>query len=94
MGFRVIEGGRGAAVAAEWCEAPREPGKDDVKREAARRLGASGYHIARIREMATGVGMPSHLKYLPIQLNFAAEALSQLVPIPSDFDADGYWPAT
>jgi hypothetical protein len=30
---------------------------------------------------------------LSLQIDFAAETLSRLDPIPEDFHADGYWPA-
>ncbi len=92
--FKVIEGGRGQA--AQMVERPEEdgrPSRDDVRREAARRLNESGYHPSRIREFATGVPMLASLKYLSLQIDFAAESLSRLDPIPEDFRADGYWPA-
>ncbi|MGO7428312.1 hypothetical protein ACCT09_53520, partial [Rhizobium ruizarguesonis] len=74
-------------------EEGRGPSKDDVRREAARRLNESGYHLSRIREFATGVPMLASLKYLSLQIDFAAETLSRHDPIPEDFHADGYWPA-
>lgn len=93
MIFKVIEGGRGqAAQVDEWCEQGGEPSPEDVRLEAARRLGASGYHLSRTREFATGTPMPAPLKYLSLQIDFAAEALSRLNPIPEDFRSDGYWP--
>jgi len=95
MMFKVIEGGRGRA--AEMDERPAEgraPSREDVCREAARRLGESGYHLSRIREFATGSPMPAALKYLSLQIDFAAEALSRLNPIPEDFRSDGYWPVS
>lgn len=95
MMFKVIEGGRGRAV--EMDERPAEgrvPSREDVRREAARRLGESGYHLSRIREFATGSPMPAALKYLSLQIDFAAEALSRLNPIPEDFRSDSYWPVS
>ncbi|MGO4117124.1 hypothetical protein [Rhizobium ruizarguesonis] len=92
--FKVIEGGRGQAMQMDdRSEEGLGPSKDDVRREAARRLSASGYHLSRIREFATGVPMLTSLKYLSLQIDFAAETLSRLDPIPEDFHADGYWPA-
>jgi hypothetical protein len=92
--FKVIEGGRGqAAQMDDRSEEGLGPSKDDVRREAGRRLSASGYHLSRIREFATGVPMLTSLKYLSLQIDFAAETLSRLDPIPEDFHADGYWPA-
>lgn len=93
MRFTVIEGGRGQA--AERDDLAREDfgaSRDDVRREAARRLGESGYHLSRVREFATGSPMPAALKYLSLQIEFAAEALSCLDPIPEDFRSDDYWP--
>jgi hypothetical protein len=93
MMFKVIEGGRGQA--AQRDDLPGEdfgPNRDDVRREAARRLGDSGYHLSRIKEFATGAPMPAPLKYLSLQIDFAAEALSRLNPIPEDFRSDDYWP--
>ncbi|MBY5475429.1 hypothetical protein HFO86_35400 [Rhizobium leguminosarum] len=92
--FKVIEGGRGqAAQMDDWSEERRGPSKDDVRREAARRISESGYHLSRIREFATGVPMLASLKYLSLQIDFAAETLSRFDPIPEDFRSDGYWPA-
>ncbi|MBY5447846.1 hypothetical protein HFO93_31310 [Rhizobium leguminosarum] len=92
--FKVIEGGRGQAVQMDGLSAEgRGPSKDDVRREAARRISESGYHLSRVREFATGVPMLASLKHLSLQIDFAAEALSRLDPIPEDFCVDGYWPA-
>ncbi|NKK97850.1 hypothetical protein GFM02_06105 [Rhizobium leguminosarum bv. viciae] len=92
--FKVIEGGRGQAVQMnERAEVAPGPSREDVRREAARRISESGYHLSRIREFATGVPMLASLKHLSLQIDFAAEVLSRLDPIPEDFRADGYWPA-
>jgi len=92
--FEVIEGGRGQAVQMDdRSEKGRGPSRDDVRQEAARRLSASVCHLSRIREFATGAPMLASLKYLSLQIDFAAETLSRLDPIPEDFRADGYWPA-
>ncbi|OWV86411.1 hypothetical protein ATY78_23420 [Rhizobium sp. R635] len=94
MIFKVIEGGRGQAARADvYHEADCGPSRDDVRREAARRLDESGYHISRVREFATGAPMPTALRYLSLQIDFVAEALSRLDPIPLDFRSDAYWPA-
>ena len=95
MVFKVIEGGRGqAALADEWPAAGHGPSPDDVRWEAARRLNESGYHLSRVREFATGAPMPAALRYLSLQIDFAAEALSRLDPIPVDFRSDAYWPTS
>jgi len=38
------------------------------------------------------VPMPAVLKYLAMQIDFAAEAISRLDPIPADYRSDLYWP--
>jgi hypothetical protein len=43
-------------------------------------------------EYAAGVPMPSSLRYLAMQIEFAAEALCRLDRIPADFHSDLYWP--
>ncbi|PDS74090.1 hypothetical protein [Rhizobium sp. L43] len=92
--FKVIEGGLGRAVQMNVkAEEGGSPSRDDVRREAARRLSESGYHLSRVREFATGMPMLAALKHLSLQIDFAAEALSRLDPIPEDFRSDGYWPA-
>ncbi|AJC81292.1 hypothetical protein IE4803_CH04153 [Rhizobium etli bv. phaseoli str. IE4803] len=94
MKFKVIEGGLGQAALTNWrIEEDGRPNRDDVRREAVRRLNDSGYHPSRIREFVTGAPMPAALQYLSMQIDFAAEALSRLDPIPADFRSDGYWPA-
>ncbi|MBX4927472.1 hypothetical protein [Rhizobium binae] len=93
MKFKVIEGGRGQAASTDGHTDDR-PNRDDVRREAVRRLNESGYHPSRIREFVTGAPMPAALRYLSMQIDFAAEALSRLDPIPADFRSDGYWPAS
>jgi len=44
-------------------------------------------------EFAIGVPMPSSLRYLAMQIEYAAEAMCRLDHIPADFDSDLYWPA-
>ncbi len=82
-----------AAHAEERIDLPRLPNREDVRKEAARRIDESGYHLSRIREFATGAPMPAALRYLRMQIDFAAEALVRLDPIPADFRSDSYWPA-
>lgn len=93
MKFRVIEGGLGKAADGQAIAAPRQPSSEDVQREAVRRLHESGYHTSYVRQLATGVPQPDALKFLKMQLEFAAQMLSRLNPIPEDFDADAYWPS-
>jgi len=92
MRLRVIEGGLGAAEQHDREAESRRPDREDVRREAARRLGASGYNRSRVMEFAAGVPMPAVLKYLAMQIDFAAEAISRLDPIPADYRSDLYWP--
>ncbi len=93
MKLRVIEGGLGKAADERTAVAPRQPSSEDVQREAVRRLSDSGYHASYVRELATGAPQPEALRYLKIQLDFAAQTLSRLDPIPEDFHADAYWPS-
>jgi hypothetical protein len=92
MKLKVIDGGLSAAK--EWNKDAehRRPEHEDVRREAERRLGASGYHRSRVMEFAIGVPMPSSLRYLAMQIEYAAEAICRLDRIPADFDSDLYWP--
>ena len=36
--------------------------------------------------------MPHEVRHFALQVQFAAEAISRLSPIPRDFDSDVYWP--
>lgn len=92
MRLRVIEGGLGAAEQRDRGAERQRPDGEDVRREATRRLGASGYDRSRVMEFATGVPIPAMLKYLAMQIDFAAEAISRLDPIPADYHSDLYWP--
>ncbi len=96
MKLRVIEGGLSSTGnrndQASDCRSERgDISHEDIGREAARRLGASGYHRYRILE-AAGVPMPPALRYLAMQIGFAADAIGRLDPIPVDFRSDLYWP--
>ncbi len=91
MKFRVIEGGLSSAGERDRQASGRGPEREDIRREAARRLSASGYHRSRIME-AAGVPMPPAFQYFAMQIGFAADAICRLDPIPADFRSDLYWP--
>lgn len=94
MRFAVITGSR------EWTEAPPEfkvPPKrtfevEDVQAEARRRLRAIKLEEWRVREFVTGRPMPDNVRHLALQIEFAAQAIGRLSPIPADFAKDVYWP--
>ncbi len=90
MVFRVIQGGLSMPSVAE--EAREMPTREDVHREAARRLSALHYEGWKRRE-AVGIAIPREVKYLAMQIEFAAQAIAELMRIPRDFRADSYWPA-
>lgn len=87
MKLTVIEGG-----AAERRQDAGAVRVEDVQAEAARRRRSIGFEEWRVHEFVTGRPMPSEIKYLELQITYAADALSRLSPIPSDFDSDVYWP--
>lgn len=95
MRFAVIEGSR------EWTE-PARPAKErvqsvqveDVHAEARRRLNAIKLEEWRVREFVTGRPMPDHVRHQSLQIEFAAQAIARLSPIPQDFADDVYWPRT
>lgn len=94
MRFAVIEGSR------EWTEpmrpvpqaAPVAVLVEDVEAEARRRLRAIKLQEWRTREFITGRPMPDDVRHYALQVEFAAQAISRLSPIPDDFDSDVYWP--
>lgn len=93
MRFAVITGSR------EWTEAmpervlPQRPIEvEDVQREARRRLKALKIEEWRVREFVTGAPMPENIRHLSLQIEFAAQALGRLSPIPADYADDIYWP--
>ncbi|MGF9562047.1 hypothetical protein [Neorhizobium sp. JUb45] len=90
--FMVIEGGKGRFAANEAGRAGR-PTSEDVRKEAERRIHASGYDDWRVRELATGTPMPIEIRYLRMQIEYAAQAIARFVKIPADFASDNYWPA-
>jgi hypothetical protein len=93
MMFRVIEGGMGAGPLPAACAAGDEaPTRDDVLREAERRRKATGYDRWRNREQLTGIPIPREIRYLAMQIGYAADAIGRLAEIPPDFRADFYWP--
>jgi hypothetical protein len=92
MKLRVIEGGRYAGATDLLERPPAAPTVADVQAEAWRRIRLSGYDAWRVREFATGAAMPKSIRYLQMQITFAAEALARLDRVPADFRADIYWP--
>jgi hypothetical protein len=86
----VIEGGLGYAGRSERGEDRIRP--EDVEAEARRRMREGRVSEWRTREFITGVPMPSDVKYLELQIDFAARAICKLSPIPVDFADDLYWP--
>jgi hypothetical protein len=94
MGLRVIEGGLAACVAKPADLAgDYMPSRDDVLREAERRIKASGYETWHNRETLTGMPVPREIRYLALQIGYVAEAIGRLADIPADFRSDSYWPA-
>ena len=65
---------------------------EDVEAEARRRLRACRIEEWRTREFITGRPMPHEVRHYALQVEFAASAISQLSPIPDDYDSDVYWP--
>jgi hypothetical protein len=71
---------------------PLSAGVADVEAEARRRLRLVKLNEWRTREFVTGQPMPDEIRHYALQVEFAAQAISRLLPIPSDFDSDVYWP--
>jgi hypothetical protein len=91
--FAVIEGSR------EWTEPVDRAGGDQgrvqveqVHAEARRRLRALKLDEWRVREFVTGNPMPDAIRHQSLQIEFAAQAISRLSPIPDDYADDVYWP--
>lgn len=92
--FAAIEGSR------EWTEPSwRATGTagvtilvEDVEAEARRRLRSCHLDEWRRREFISGHPMPDDIRHFAVQVEFAAQAISRLSPIPDDFDSDVYWP--
>lgn len=94
MKLFVIEGGKGRAAADTVFEVKAAvPTREDVRAEAERRMRESGYEDWRVKEYVTGASMPAALRYLQMQIDFVAEAISRLERIPDDFRSDTYWPS-
>jgi hypothetical protein len=91
MRFTVIEGGKSASSVV--VDAAPGISINDVRREAARRCDALGINRLRTRQFVMGVPVPPDLHYLGLQIEFAAEKLGSLVPVPLDFQSNIYWPA-
>ncbi len=91
MRLAVIDGGLNSGDQKRWDRAePIRP--EDVEAEAARRMRDGRVNEWRVREFVTGHPMPPDIKYLELQINFAARAICKLSPIPADFADDLYWP--
>lgn len=84
----MIEGGRAPAE----CDIG-QPDVTAVRAEASRRLRESGCERARLRALLGGQPMPPSIRYLQLQIAFAADALTTLSVIPADFRHDRYWPS-
>ncbi|MCA1405280.1 hypothetical protein I6F26_12955 [Ensifer sp. IC3342] len=84
MKFKVIDGGKAnGAMSAD---------RPTIRAEAERRIMATGYEQWRVRSLATGSPIPRSIQYLKMQIEFVAEKLEQLNPVPGDFTDDKYWP--
>jgi hypothetical protein len=97
MIFKVIQGGLSATqgdAPAFDATAKAQPDRQDVEEEAARRLRLLHYEGWRRRELLVGISMPREIRYLAMQIQFAAQAIASLKRIPPDFRMDSYWPAT
>lgn len=83
----------------EWSEAspfgdvePEAACRADIEAEARRRKAALQLDEWRMREYVTGRAVPEHIRELVIQIDYAAQALARLAPIPADYADDLYWP--
>lgn len=68
------------------------PKPSDVRAEANRRREAYGINALRNRQVALGAELPPDMHYLGLQIDFVAERLCGLRPIPVDYRSDIYWP--
>jgi sulfur relay (sulfurtransferase) DsrC/TusE family protein len=81
--FAVISGSR------EWTEATPE------RISAQRPVDVEDVHFEarrRVREFVTGTPMPDSIRHIAAQIEFAAQAIGRLSPIPLDYADDVYWP--
>lgn len=93
MRFAVITGSREWTESSSERRAPlRAAGCEDVQAEARRRLKSLKLDEWRVREFVTGRPMPDDVRHMALQIEFAAQAISRLSPIPSDYADDVYWP--
>ena len=93
MRFAVITGSREWTESSSERRAPlRAAGREDVQAEARRRLKSLKLDEWRVREFVTGRPMPDDVRHMALQIEFAAQAISRLSPIPSDYADDVYWP--
>lgn len=90
-----MEQGRFRIVGGTDSEPPGAtvPTADDVLREARRRLSTGDIDPYRVRALATGRAVPNAVRYRMMQIEFVANTLCALRPIPADFADDRYWPA-
>ncbi|MDF1633545.1 hypothetical protein [Mycoplana sp. MJR14] len=86
MRFNVIDGGGRSGEQAA-------PSDRHVRQEAERRIRASGYPAWHARSLATGAAIPRSVAYLKLQIEFVAQTLGRLDPIPADYRRDDYWPS-
>ena len=93
MKLWVIEGGKHGSGDDVGPRVPLRPIIADVQAEGRRRVRRAGYDAWCVREFATGIPMPKSIRYLQMQITFAADALARLDNIPEDFRSDVYWPA-
>lgn len=91
-GLTVIAGGKARMEQGGRRLTLRGVKVEDVEAEATRRLRAIRLDEWRVREFVTGRPVPADIKHLELQISFAAQAISRLSPIPSDYAADVYWP--
>ena len=92
MRFQVIDGGLAGIHGHNGRTAPRGLSPADVEAEAKRRLIAAGYERCRVKHQVTGEAIPRALQHFRLQVNWVAETLASLEPIPADYTHDKYWP--
>ncbi|MBB4066113.1 hypothetical protein [Gellertiella hungarica] len=90
MTLTLIRGGQAEAAADTTNGAI---GAHQVRQEAIRRLRQAGYTQQHMRRLVTGISIPKPLEYYKMQVDFVAERLAALDPVPEDFASDIYWPA-
>ena len=107
MRFTVIQGGKScisAAASLDPLNVPTPPGREsqmsslsgpspsDVRDEALRRRSEAGVERARHRR-SLGLATEPATLYLGLQIDFVAEKLVSLDPVPEDYRSDSYWPS-